>query len=264
MLGIFISIATIFILISLSLGLQNAVEEQFKILGTDKFFILPGTGFLGPPGSVGGVILTEDDIDVISKVSGVKDYSYATIANSKVEYDRETKYFIAVGIPLDKTPNEPKKIITEFTSLVNGEDKKLLERRSFAFYPALKKITQAGVSEDEVVALKTSWVMFCAFTRIREAHASCCSDVQRRPGDVRYSHPNKISARVKCISAPREIKLPAAGCIKSATAVATARNIDDATGDSGTVVDESVADVQSTAAHVQTGAAVDRHRASQR
>ena len=33
LLGIFISIATIFLLISLSLGLENLVEEQFEILG---------------------------------------------------------------------------------------------------------------------------------------------------------------------------------------------------------------------------------------
>ena len=88
MIGIFISIATIFMLISLSLGLQNAVKEQFELLGADKFFVQSSTGFLGPPGSVGGVILTEDDIDVIKKVRGVADYSYVTVANAKVEFSR--------------------------------------------------------------------------------------------------------------------------------------------------------------------------------
>ena len=62
MIGIFVSIATIFTLVSLSLGLQNAVEEQFRLLGTDKFFIQPKTGMMGPPGSVGGDILTTKDI----------------------------------------------------------------------------------------------------------------------------------------------------------------------------------------------------------
>ena len=41
MVGIIISVAIIFILISLSIGLQNAVTEQFEILGGDKFFIQP-------------------------------------------------------------------------------------------------------------------------------------------------------------------------------------------------------------------------------
>lgn len=99
--GIFIAIATIFMLVSLSLGLQGAVEEQFKILGTDKFFIIPGTGFLGSPGSVGGIILTEDDVNVIAKVRGVADYSYATTTNAKVEFADETKYFMIIGVPLD-------------------------------------------------------------------------------------------------------------------------------------------------------------------
>lgn len=99
MLGIFVSIATIFMLVSLSLGLQNAVEEQFELLGTDKFFIQAKTGFLGPPGSVGGVILTEKDVDVISKVRGVKDYSYFTVGNAKVEFSRETRYSMVWGIP---------------------------------------------------------------------------------------------------------------------------------------------------------------------
>jgi len=98
MLGIIISIATIFLLISLSLGLQNAVEEQFRVLGTDKFFVQPGTGFLGPPGNVGGTILTEKDVEVISKVRGVKDYSYNTAGNAKVEFKKETRYLLVWGI----------------------------------------------------------------------------------------------------------------------------------------------------------------------
>ena len=101
MIGIFISIATVFMLVSLSLGLQGAVEEQFKMLGTDKFFILPSTSFLGSPGSVGGVILTEEDINIIKKARGVKDYSYVTIANAEVEFSGEIKYLIVIGLPLE-------------------------------------------------------------------------------------------------------------------------------------------------------------------
>lgn len=98
MLGIFISVATIFMLVSLSLGLQGAVEEQFETLGADKFFIQPSTGFLGPPGSVGGVILTEDDVDVVSKVRGVKDYSFFTAGNGEVEFSDTTRFTLVWGI----------------------------------------------------------------------------------------------------------------------------------------------------------------------
>ena len=97
MLGIIISIATIFMLVSISLGLQGAVEEQFRTLGTDKIFIQPSTG-LGPPGSVAGVVLTEDDVDTISKVRGVKDYSFFTAGNAKVEFRGETRFMLVWGI----------------------------------------------------------------------------------------------------------------------------------------------------------------------
>ena len=100
MIGIFVSIATIFVLISLSLGLQGAVKEQFEALGTDKFFVIPGTGFLGPPGSVGGVILTEKDVEVVKKVRGVADLSYVTVANAEVEFVGQTKFFPVIGLPL--------------------------------------------------------------------------------------------------------------------------------------------------------------------
>jgi len=102
MLGIFISIATIFILISLSLGLRGAVNEQFRMLGTDKFFIMP-LGQLAAPGSGGAVELTMDDVNIIKKVTGVKDVAYMTIGNAKVEYNKQTRYFMVAGIPLDNT-----------------------------------------------------------------------------------------------------------------------------------------------------------------
>ena len=63
-LGIVLSIATIYGLISLSLGLQEGIEEQFRKLGSDKFFIGPRDSFGGVSGS-SAVLITEDDIEVI-------------------------------------------------------------------------------------------------------------------------------------------------------------------------------------------------------
>jgi len=100
-LGIVISIAIIFILIGLSLGLDNAVKEQFRMLGTDKFFIMP-KGQAGAPGSGGAVELTTKDVNVIEKVSGVKIVSYIVAGNAKIEFDKQVRYYIVAGIPLDK------------------------------------------------------------------------------------------------------------------------------------------------------------------
>lgn len=119
MIGIFVSIATIFTLVSLSLGLQNAVEEQFRLLGTDKIFIQPKTGFLGPPGSVGGDILTTKDIEVIEKIRGVKDFSYFTMESARVEFSN-IKYFSVVGVPL-----EHQKVYEEISSFKIAEGRNL-------------------------------------------------------------------------------------------------------------------------------------------
>ena len=96
----FIAIATIFILISLSLGLDAAVKEQFKQLGADKFFISP-KGQAGAPGSGGAVQLTTKDIDIIKKVPGVKKVTYYIAGNAKIEYNNQARYFMIAGFPLD-------------------------------------------------------------------------------------------------------------------------------------------------------------------
>ncbi len=120
-LGIVISVAIIFVLISLSVGLREAINEQFQVLGTDKFFVLP-KGQAGAPGSGGAVELTTADVNVIAKIPGVKDYTYVTAANAKVEFSGKIRYFMVVGIPLDRM-----KIFTESVSLKMDEGKMLQE-----------------------------------------------------------------------------------------------------------------------------------------
>ncbi len=97
--GIVISIAVIFTLISLSLGLRGAIDEQFKALGADKIFINP-RGTAGVTSSAASFTIT--DVNVIEKVPGVKDISYAVLGNGKVEFDKQTKYFMIIGLPLDR------------------------------------------------------------------------------------------------------------------------------------------------------------------
>ena len=100
MVGIIISVAIIFILISLSIGLQNAVTEQFEILGGDKFFIQP-KGQLGPPQAGASVQLTKDDLKIVERTSGVKEATYITIGNGEIEFNKEKRFFIVAGIPPD-------------------------------------------------------------------------------------------------------------------------------------------------------------------
>jgi len=101
-LGIFISVATIFLLISLSLGLQGAIEEQFRLLGTDKFFI-QARGQSAGPGTEGAVMLTQADVDVIDKIPGIKEITYFMVSPAKIESGKEIKFTNVGGIPLDST-----------------------------------------------------------------------------------------------------------------------------------------------------------------
>jgi len=98
--GILISVATIVILISISLGLEQAVTEQFRLLGTDKFFVQP-RGQLAGPGSGGAVFLTEKDLDTIKKVQGIKEVSPWIATSSKVEHSGQIRYTISLGMELE-------------------------------------------------------------------------------------------------------------------------------------------------------------------
>jgi putative ABC transport system permease protein len=101
LIGILISIATIFVLISLSLGLNASIQDQFKQLGSDKFFIQP-RGQFGPPGSTStGSELTQKDLDIIKKVSGVKDVSFYTVGNAKVKFKDQIRFTMVAGVDMD-------------------------------------------------------------------------------------------------------------------------------------------------------------------
>jgi len=100
LLGIFIAILTIFVLMSLSLGLSEFVNEQFEILGTDKFFIQP-KGQAGAPGTGGAVQLTVNDVDIIEKVKGVDMVAYAAVGNAKIEFNDKARYYMSIGIPIE-------------------------------------------------------------------------------------------------------------------------------------------------------------------
>jgi len=101
MVGIFVSIAIIFVLISLSLGLQSALSEHIRTLGADKLFIYPSLE-AGVPGMGNPIKMTLDDYEVVSRVSGIKSSTYMAMENGKIRISDQTKYFFIIGFPLDK------------------------------------------------------------------------------------------------------------------------------------------------------------------
>ncbi len=124
MVGIFISIATIFILVSISLGFQGAIEEQFRMLGTDKFFIM-AKGGAGQPGSGGAVSLTINDADAIENVGGIKAVSYFGMANGEIEFNKKKRYLPVAGMPTDAKNAKSLTLIFEAMNLKPDEGKML-------------------------------------------------------------------------------------------------------------------------------------------
>ena len=107
MVGIFIGIAAVVALISLGQGLQNAIEEQFEQLGSDKIVIQPKG--MGPPGSAAGssLILTSKDLKVVEDVRGVEWVSGYLIKQGQAKFKGEMGIGFATGI----TPDDFERLI---------------------------------------------------------------------------------------------------------------------------------------------------------
>jgi putative ABC transport system permease protein len=99
MIGIFIGIAAVVSLLSLSQGLKSAINEQFVSLGADKLVVqAAGSGF-GPPGSGVPVNLEESDKNVISKVKGVDLALGRLVRIVELEFKDDKKYTYAISFP---------------------------------------------------------------------------------------------------------------------------------------------------------------------
>ncbi len=93
-LGIFIGIAAVVSLISLGQGMQNAIDEQFEMLGSNRITVTPGGGDMSSPMTAGLVAakLYDHDVKVIRKVKGV-DYAIGILVRTaKVEYRGKSRY----------------------------------------------------------------------------------------------------------------------------------------------------------------------------
>jgi len=88
MIGIFIGIAAVVSLISLSNGLQNAVTGQFSTLSPDTLMVQSAGTSFGPPGSGAVRKLTEHDLDIISSINGVEMAIPRLVRSVKVEYNK--------------------------------------------------------------------------------------------------------------------------------------------------------------------------------
>jgi len=99
-LGIFIGIAAVVGLISISQGLRDAVNAQFEMIGSDIITVIPGR--MGAGMMMGSEPLTEADVKTIEGVHGVDTVIPILLRNTKIVFQGEEGYTYVMGIPADK------------------------------------------------------------------------------------------------------------------------------------------------------------------
>lgn len=87
--GIVIGVAAIVALISLSLGLQSTIEEQFEAFGADRILVA-AQGFQGPGTSSEG--LTDKDSETLEKLGVFETVSSGSARPGEVEFHKEIKF----------------------------------------------------------------------------------------------------------------------------------------------------------------------------
>ena len=101
MIGIFIGIAAVVALISISQGMQTTITEQFEMMGTNKIMVMPGGGAMF--GMFGGGELNADDLDAVGKAEGVDIAAEMYYESGNIKFSDETKNTFIIGLPTDET-----------------------------------------------------------------------------------------------------------------------------------------------------------------
>ncbi|MBI3033576.1 ABC transporter permease [Candidatus Woesearchaeota archaeon] len=101
MIGIFIGVASVVALISLGQGLQEAINSEFASFGIDKVIIQGKSAGFGAPGTFSAGKVTEDDLKLIKKVSGVENAAGRIIKTATIEFGNEQQARAVSSLPND-------------------------------------------------------------------------------------------------------------------------------------------------------------------
>jgi putative ABC transport system permease protein len=98
--SIMIGITAIFALVSFGLGIQSYVDTLAAQSGTDKLFVMSKT--MGAPGTDQTFFISQDDIDFISKINGVKEISGMYMKPVEIIFKEKKRYNYLIGIDMAK------------------------------------------------------------------------------------------------------------------------------------------------------------------
>ncbi|MCD6371170.1 MAG: ABC transporter permease [Candidatus Aenigmarchaeota archaeon] len=104
LLGVIIGIAALVGMVGATQGINQAIYEQLKAFRSDWIFILPGKLKFGFMPSSSSLIptLKDKDIEVVSKVAGIKNVVGVYIKTLPVTYEKETLYLQVWGVQPEK------------------------------------------------------------------------------------------------------------------------------------------------------------------
>ena len=91
MIGVIIGIFLIISLLSLSGGVKTAIMQQLKMMGKDLIMIMPGELTDIVTTFIGGLELTDDDIEAIKKAKGVDVVVPMTYRGEAIRHKGEKK-----------------------------------------------------------------------------------------------------------------------------------------------------------------------------
>ena len=106
LLGIIIGVSAVVALISLSLGMQEAINNQFQQVGSNRIIIFPGGASSFMETSMSAQSLTDKDVKAVRNIQGVK---YAEPIMSQpvmLIFNNQQKRAILLGLPTDKSSNK--------------------------------------------------------------------------------------------------------------------------------------------------------------
>ena len=101
--GVFIGIAAVVALVSLSQGLQDSVEREFESIGSDKLFISAGQS---SQSSASERKLTQEDLNAVRNVQGVEAAGGALFRTARMSYNDEQAFGIVLGMPTSEEERE--------------------------------------------------------------------------------------------------------------------------------------------------------------
>ncbi len=120
MIGIFIGIAAVVALVSISQGLKVAIDDQFQKLGSDKIMI-SYKGSVGPGISASSGSLSMDDYDFLKRMKEFKSIIYMYFSSASVEYKDQKVFQIVIAYPTD----EKQELFDEFLYPEIAEGRKI-------------------------------------------------------------------------------------------------------------------------------------------